>query len=479
MPVHRAAGADDGVAGAGQQRGSASIGRAPGFSSRVKQSCRLSKRLLPGVAEVEIGEQAPDRDRRARHQRVADLAEPAHEARRAAAAGCGWSAGSSGLPAGASVADTLMASPDRRGTGDGRMFEIERTSPRWTPGARGAAASGRLSARLALSRAKHPSLAGHARMARGWRAAAGLRYDDARFLARRRRAGRDRRAAPGRLERLGALARDAQRRSRAPPRPRAHLSDLQFTAAYRVPFQFSPCVSASTARGRLSRASEACTVPISTATPATTWPAPTASTCSATTSTRAASSAARSGCRAGRRARQLPPGWCRQRARLARISGMDEVSFHMSGTEAVMQAVRLARYHTAELARALLRRLSRLVGRRAAGLGNPVPPHETYTLAEMSERTLDVLRSAARHRLRAGQPVAGAAPERRRAGRFDPRRQPARRARRSCHLCGVAEGAAHGLHRARHRADLRRSLRRLPPGAWAAPRNISAWRPTS
>ena len=33
-------------------------------------------------------------------------------------------------------------------------------------------------------------------------------------------------------------------------------------------------------------------------------------------------------------------------ARLVRLSGMDEVSFHMSGTEAVMQAVRLARSHT-------------------------------------------------------------------------------------------------------------------------------------
>ena len=32
--------------------------------------------------------------------------------------------------------------------------------------------------------------------------------------------------------------------------------------------------------------------------------------------------------------------------RIRQISGLDEVSFHMSGTEAVMQAVRLARYHT-------------------------------------------------------------------------------------------------------------------------------------
>ena len=53
--------------------------------------------------------------------------------------------------------------------------------------------------------------------------------------------------------------------------------------------------------------------------------------------------------------------------RLRAISGLDEVSFHMSGTEAVMQAVRLAQYHTRPHASgALLRRLSRLVGRRAA-----------------------------------------------------------------------------------------------------------------
>ena len=54
--------------------------------------------------------------------------------------------------------------------------------------------------------------------------------------------------------------------------------------------------------------------------------------------------------------------------RLLEISGMDEISFHMSGTEAVMQAVRLARYHTRpQPPGALLRRLPRMVGRRAAG----------------------------------------------------------------------------------------------------------------
>jgi glutamate-1-semialdehyde 2,1-aminomutase len=80
--------------------------------------------------------------------------------------------------------------------------------------------------------------------------------------------------------------------------------------------------------------------------------------------------------------------------RLARISGKQEISFHMSGTEAVMQAVRLARYHT---------RRSHLVrfcgayhgwwGDVQPGVGNPVPAHDTYTLAEMSDATLAVLKN--------------------------------------------------------------------------------------
>jgi glutamate-1-semialdehyde 2,1-aminomutase len=107
-------------------------------------------------------------------------------------------------------------------------------------------------------------------------------------------------------------------------------------------------------------------------------------------------------------------------ARLARISGKQEVSFHMSGTEAVMQAVRLARYHTGAVA------LVRLCGAYHGwwgdvqpGVGNPVPPHETYTLADMSREARCRAAHAARHRLRAGQSGAGAAPEQR-ARRFRP-----------------------------------------------------------
>jgi glutamate-1-semialdehyde 2,1-aminomutase len=81
-------------------------------------------------------------------------------------------------------------------------------------------------------------------------------------------------------------------------------------------------------------------------------------------------------------------------ARLCEISGLDEVSFHMSGTEAVMQAVRLARYHTN---RSHLVRFCGAYhgwwGDVQPGIGNPSPASETYTLAEMSERTLRVLRS--------------------------------------------------------------------------------------
>ena len=80
-------------------------------------------------------------------------------------------------------------------------------------------------------------------------------------------------------------------------------------------------------------------------------------------------------------------------ARLKRISGLDEVSFHMSGTEAVMQAVRLARYHSKRT------HLVRFCGSYHGwwgdvqpGVGNPVRALETHTLKEMSEDTLKVLR---------------------------------------------------------------------------------------
>jgi glutamate-1-semialdehyde 2,1-aminomutase len=79
--------------------------------------------------------------------------------------------------------------------------------------------------------------------------------------------------------------------------------------------------------------------------------------------------------------------------RLKAISGMDEVSFHMSGTEAVMQAVRLARYHTGR------NKIVRFCGAYHGwwgdvqpGIGNPIAAHDTFTLSELGAGTLRVLR---------------------------------------------------------------------------------------
>jgi glutamate-1-semialdehyde 2,1-aminomutase len=80
-------------------------------------------------------------------------------------------------------------------------------------------------------------------------------------------------------------------------------------------------------------------------------------------------------------------------ARLRALSGKDEVSFHMSGTEAVMQAVRLARFHTRR------RLIVRFTGAYhgwwdgvQVGPGNPVPARDVLTLPERNARTLSILR---------------------------------------------------------------------------------------
>jgi glutamate-1-semialdehyde 2,1-aminomutase len=80
--------------------------------------------------------------------------------------------------------------------------------------------------------------------------------------------------------------------------------------------------------------------------------------------------------------------------RLKAISGMAEMSFHMSGTEAVMQAVRLARYQTGR------NKIVRFCGSYHGwwgdvqpGIGNPIAAKDTFTLSEMGEGTLRVLRN--------------------------------------------------------------------------------------
>jgi len=80
--------------------------------------------------------------------------------------------------------------------------------------------------------------------------------------------------------------------------------------------------------------------------------------------------------------------------RLKEISGLDEVSFHMSGTEAVMQAVRLARFHTGKT------HLVQFCGSYHGwwdgvqpGIGNDRKTNDVYTLKENDKDALKVLRT--------------------------------------------------------------------------------------
>jgi glutamate-1-semialdehyde 2,1-aminomutase len=79
----------------------------------------------------------------------------------------------------------------------------------------------------------------------------------------------------------------------------------------------------------------------------------------------------------------------------------------------------LARYHTRR------RYLVRFCGAYHGwwgdvqpGVGNPVAARDTYTLKDMDEASLRVLRTPFGYRLRAGQSAAGAASQRQRARRF-------------------------------------------------------------
>jgi glutamate-1-semialdehyde 2,1-aminomutase len=254
-----------------------------------------------------------------------------------------------------------------------------------------------MKARLELSRAKHRSLSGHPRIAQvmaSW--VPFYEYGEARIF--KADGAPDDVVAQRRVDfaRLSDLYRRRYPETmRLTAEATGLISDLQFTEAYRVPFQFSSYVRRHLPVGAFMQSSSGVT----------------------TTDLDGNSYYDLTGSygvnlfgydfykecidHAIERVRALGPVLgayhpvvADNAARLVRLSGMDEVSFHMSGTEAVMQAVRLARYHT---------RRSHLVrfcgayhgwwGDVQPGVGNPVPTHETYTLKDMSEASLRVLRS--------------------------------------------------------------------------------------
>jgi len=267
-------------------------------------------------------------------------------------------------------------------------------------GAGGAVALGALAAkaraRLDLSRAKFASLAGHAKMSR--RVAALIpyyAYDENRFfqcdgapaaVAALRRHGFERLATSfaerfARTNALTAQAKDA-------------VSDLQFTAAYRVPFQFSRFVQQHLPVGSFLASSSGVTL--------TDLDGNVFYDLTGSYGVNLFGHDFYKACidRGAARVRDLGPVLgsyhpvvAENVARLRALSGLDEISFHMSGTEAVMQAVRLARYHTG---RSHLVRFCGAYhgwwGEVQPGIGNPTPARQTYTLAEMSDRTLHVLR---------------------------------------------------------------------------------------
>jgi glutamate-1-semialdehyde 2,1-aminomutase len=255
----------------------------------------------------------------------------------------------------------------------------------------------KVKARLALSRAKHRSLSGHSKMSRMVaRMVPAYEFDINDFfcsdgapadLATKRQDG---------FFRLARLYRERYPRGRQMTAEAAmRISDLQFTEAYRVPFQYSRLVREHLGSSAFVESSSGVTV--------TDVDGNVSYDLTGSYGVNIFGNDFYKECIAGaeKRAHALGsvlgpyhPVITDNVKRLTEISGLDEVSFHMSGTEAVMQAVRLARYHTS---RSHLVRFAGSYhgwwGDVQPGVGNPLSPHETYTLADMSERTLHVLRT--------------------------------------------------------------------------------------
>lgn len=253
----------------------------------------------------------------------------------------------------------------------------------------------RLRRRLELSRAKHPSLAGHSRMAkRVARLIPFYEYEEATFfcsdnapeaIVQRRREG---------FMALATLYRERFARSAALTAEAGEsISDLQFTGNYRVPFQYQRYVRQHLKGGSFLQSSEGVQVTdldgnvlydLTGSYGVNVFGYDFYRRCIAEGSARVQALGPVLGA--------YHPVVADNARRLRAISGLDEVSFHMSGTEAVMQAVRLARYHTGR------RHLVRFCGAYHGwwedvqpGIGNPLPPRETYTLKEMDSASLRVL----------------------------------------------------------------------------------------
>jgi glutamate-1-semialdehyde 2,1-aminomutase len=255
----------------------------------------------------------------------------------------------------------------------------------------------KLQLRLQLSRAKHRSLAGHSRMARRLASLVPFyEYDESRFfradeapaqIAEARHAGFMQLAAlfAGRFEKTARLTGEIA----------DGVSDVQFTSRYRVPFQFSGFVRKHFRPAAFAASSSGVTV--------TDLDGNRLYDLTGSYGVNVFGYDFYKECieRGSKRVRDLGPVLGAYHPvtaynvrRLLEISGLDEISFHMSGTEAVMQAVRLARYHTGRT------HLVRFCGAYHGwwgdvqpGVGNPLAARETHTLKDMDEVSLRVLRN--------------------------------------------------------------------------------------
>jgi glutamate-1-semialdehyde 2,1-aminomutase len=260
-----------------------------------------------------------------------------------------------------------------------------------------AAAFPKLQARLALSRAKHRSLTGHSKMSKMVaRLVPHYEFDIDNFF---RSDGAPPDVAMQRQDAFfrlsGFYAQRYAKGRQMTAEVTERISDLQFTETYRVPFQYSRLVRENLSTSAFVQSSSGVTVSdvdgnvsydLTGSYGVNIFGNDFYKECIVEGEKRAHTLGPVLG--------PYHPVIADNVKRLSEISGLDEVSFHMSGTEAVMQAVRLARYHT---------RRSHLVrfagayhgwwGDVQPGVGNPVSPHETYTLADMSERTLHVLKT--------------------------------------------------------------------------------------
>ncbi len=251
--------------------------------------------------------------------------------------------------------------------------------------------------RILLSLAKHRSLAGHGRLARRIaRLVPNYEHDETRFFAAD--------GAPPAIvaRRRAAFLALAELYARRFPRGAAltrelaeSISDLKFTGRYRVPFPFSRVVREQLGASAFLQSSAGTTV--------TDLDGNCLYDVSGSYGVNLFGYDVYKGCieRGCARVRELGPVLgayhpvvAHNVRRLRKISGLDEVSFHMSGTEAVMQAVRLARYHTRR------RYLVRFCGAYHGwwgdvqpGVGNPVAAESTYTLKDMDRAALRVLRT--------------------------------------------------------------------------------------